>query len=180
VKSKAILIPLVLCLLIAGAWLFGTRSAVAQVQTVFICNGVVQGSPNCEPPTPVLKNYIRVDRSFGALAYDEAKAIWYGSYRYPSKSSAQKGVIENCEANGGTACKLMLSYTNQCAAVARAVDHGVAIKGKDTVNTGSTQEEAEANATRSCVSDWGVKGCAVALSNCSHHSVARWSRWVYE
>jgi hypothetical protein len=113
-------------------------------------------------------------------AYDEAKAVWYGSYRYPSKSSAQKGVIENCEANGGTACKLMLSYTNQCAAVARAVDHGVEIKGKDTVNTGSTQEEAEANATSSCVSDWGVKGCAVALSNCSHHSVARWSRWVYE
>lgn len=179
-KSKAILIPVLLSLMIAGAWLFGTRSAFAQQQTVFICNGVAQGSPNCAPPTPVLKNYIHVDRSFGALAYDEAKAFWYGSYQYPSKSSAQKGVIENCEANGGTVCKLMLSYTNQCAAVARAVDHGVAIKGKDSVNTGSTQEEAEANARSSCVSDWGVKGCAVELSNCSHHSVTRWSKWVYE
>lgn len=162
--------------------LFGlyVHTAHAQRQVVFMCNGVAQGSPNCAPPTPVLKNYIHVDRSFGALAYDEAQAAWYGGYQYPSKSKAQAGVMAHCRENGGRGCKLMLTYTNQCAAVTRAIEKGVESKSKDSVNTGSTQEEAEANAVNSCQSDWGVRSCSVKLVNCSHHNVARWSRWVYE
>lgn len=166
--------------LLVGLSLVHQDSASAQRQTVFICNGVAQGSPNCAPPTPVLKRYIHVDRSFGALAYDEIKAIWYGSYQYPSKSEAQKGVLAHCRENGGAACKLMLSYTNQCAAVTRVVEGGAEAKGKDSVNTGSTQEEAEANALRSCQADWGTRSCTVKLVNCSHHNVTRWSRWEYD
>ncbi|MEN3747385.1 DUF4189 domain-containing protein [Sphingomonas sp. HF-S3] len=166
--------------LVLGLSVLHLDSASAQRQTVFICNGVAQGSPNCAPPTPVLKRYIHVDRSFGALAYDEAKAAWYGSYQYPSKSAAQKGVLEHCRENGGATCKLMLSYTNQCAAVTRVVEGGAEARGKDSVNTGSTQDEAEANAIRSCQADWGVRTCTVKLVNCSHHNVTRWSRWEYE
>ena len=179
-KSKALLLLLTPMVVMATMLTFITHEASAQQQTVFICNGVAQGSPNCAPPTPVLKNYIRVDRMFGALAYDEGKSIWYGSYQYPSKAEAQKGVLTNCRENGGNPCKLMLSYTNQCAAVARVSEHGAEIRGKDTVDTGSTQQEAEANARRSCQSDWGAASCAITLSNCSHHSVARWSQWVYD
>ncbi len=179
-KKNAIAILLAMTMVTVGIWIFRTGSAFAQRPTVFLCNGVAQGSPNCEPPAPVLKSFIRVDRAFGALAYDEASAVWYGSYRYPSKSSAQEGVLENCRANGGSACKLMLSYTNQCAAVARAVVDGAEVKGKDTVNTGSTQEEANANARRSCQADWGTSVCTVTLSNCSHHNVSRWREWVSE
>jgi hypothetical protein len=155
-------------------------AASAQGPTVFICNGVAQGGPNCPPPTPVLKNYVQIDRSFGALAYDDRKAIWYGVYQYPSKSEAQKGVLAHCQENGGGACKLMLSYTNQCAAVTRAVEGGVEAKGKDSVNTGTTQDEAEAHAIQSCQADWGTRTCAVKLVNCSHHNVTYSSRWEYE
>jgi hypothetical protein len=74
----------------------------------------------------------------------------------------------------------MLSYINQCAAVAQVVGNGVGVRGKDSVNTGSTQQEAEAHAKDSCRSDWGAGSCMVTLSNCSHHNVTRWREWVYE
>lgn len=179
-KKRTISSLFVAAALAGGLSVVYQRAASAQRPTVFICNGVAQGSPNCAPPTPVLNKYIRVDRSFGALAYDDGKAAWYGGYQYPSKSEAQKGVLAHCRENGGGACKLMLSYTNQCAAVTRAVEGGVEAKGKDSVNTGSTQDEAEANAIRSCQADWGTRTCTVKLVNCSHHNVTRWSRWEYE
>ncbi|GGB29352.1 hypothetical protein GCM10011380_18580 [Sphingomonas metalli] len=178
--ARSFWLAIAAAIVIGGTW-FGWRSqAVAQMPTVFICNGVPQGGPNCPPPTPVLKNFVRVDKSFGALAYDAAKALWYGSYQYPSRKDAQQGAIGHCRENGGTDCRLMLSYTNQCAAVARAVNGKQEVPGNDTVDTGSTQEEAEAHVRQACERDWSTKTCVVKLVNCSHHGVTRWQQWVYE
>lgn len=152
----------------------------AQVRPPFICNGVPQGSPNCGPPVPRLQGFHRIDRAFGAIAYDKGKGVWFGSYQYPSKREAQDGVLDNCRQNGGSACQLMLSYTNQCAAVARAVEAGRPVVGHDSVDTGSTQDEAIAHVRHSCESDWNTKQCTVQLVNCSHHNVVKWSEWVYD
>lgn len=176
-------IGLVLALAVPGIGLAMLHHDAADAQMrapPFVCNGVRQASPNCPPPTPVLKGFFKLHRSFGALAYDERKGIWFGSYHYPSKREAQSGVMDNCAANGGTACKLMLSYTNQCAAVARAVENGRDVVGHDSVNTGSTQEEAVANVRASCQSDWATQTCSIQLVNCSHHDVVKWSEWVYQ
>ncbi|MGT2514552.1 DUF4189 domain-containing protein [Sphingomonas panni] len=180
-RHKAIGMGVALAVPLVGLAMLHHDLVDAQVPAPpFICNGVRQGSPNCPPPTPVLKDFFKLNRSFGPLAYDDAKGNWFGSYQYPSKRAAQDGVMDNCAANGGTACRLMLSYTNQCAAVARAVQDGRDVVGHDSVDTGSTQDEAVANVRRSCQSDWGTQSCSIKLVNCSHHDVVKWSEWVYE
>lgn len=176
-RSRAHWLAVVLAVTGGGVGALLVSRSDTQMRPSFFCNGVAQASPNCGPPIPVLRGFHRIDRSFGAIAYDQERGAWFGSYQYPSKREAQEGVIANCRQNGGADCRLMLSYTNQCAAVARAVDGGRAIVGHDSVND---RQHAVANVRRSCEGDWNTKSCSIELVNCSHHGVVRWSEWVYD
>lgn len=111
------------------------------------------------PPPPPFRKY------FGAVAFDEQGQKWYLTNLQLSESDAKSGVVGYCREKGGARCKLMLSYTNQCAAVARAGG----VPGQDSVNTGSSLKEAEANAIRVCGSDWGAGQCRIHKSGCSLH-----------
>lgn len=119
------------------------------------------------PPPPKFT----VDKAFGALAYDSANASWSTGNYYRSEKKAAAGALAHCREVAGSNCSLMLSYSNQCAAVARAVSKGAAVPGSDSANTGTSKEEAEANAVKACRSDWSTNSCTVILSDCSHHSV---------
>lgn len=131
----------------------------------------MQEAAAAAPPAPPVPGY-KVRRNWGALAYSPSSGIWWHSGNLPKKDEAGKSVLSNCSAQGGGACQLMITYSNQCAAVARASDSGRELPGMDSVNTGSTREEAQANAVRSCGSDWG-KSCSVILAACSVHNIQR-------
>lgn len=162
-------IPLVLAVALAGVAMLQPQRVHAQRAPVVIhmCTA------------PVHHARMDVDRMFGALAFDDRAAVWYATYGYPSNSKAKKGAIAHCQENGGSSCKLMLSYSNQCAAVARATENGFGVPGKDSVNTGSTEGEAEANALRACEADWGVS-CTTQFVNCSHSGIRRWTETTWQ
>lgn len=121
------------------------------------------------PPSPVYT----VDKAHGALAYDSANALWSTGNNYASEKKATVGALQHCRQTAGSNCALMLTYSNQCAAVARAQTGRGFVPGNDSANTGSSKEEAEANAVKACRQDWGTGSCQVILSDCSQHSVRR-------
>ncbi|MBO9519423.1 MAG: DUF4189 domain-containing protein [Porphyrobacter sp.] len=143
-------------------------SGTLQMQMTCVPGGSEGGPPGPPPPPPPVWQF---SKSFGALAYDRANARWAMSNNYSSKSAVKAGVLAYCQKEPGADCALMLTYSNQCAAVARAIDDGMYVPGKDSVNTGSSQQEAEQNALNACRGDWRTPSCAVILSECSHHSV---------
>lgn len=160
--AKFRLFPFGLAVIAVGAALFFYLPAWGQVRVIPMCQ------------SPVDRQLAKVDRMFGALAYDVSTANWFASYGYPSKADARKSALSQCQEKGDASCRLMLSYSNQCAAVARAVENGIPVPGKDSVNTGSTEEEAEANTLAACKSDWGG-ACETQFVNCSHNGVRVWT-----
>lgn len=86
------------------------------------------------------------------------------SYGHPNAQAAKAGAVAGCQKQHGGRCQAMLSFSNQCAAVANAGE-----PGQDSANTGSSQAEAEANAMKSCRADWGVTSCTVGITGCSKH-----------
>lgn len=109
-------------------------------------------------------NMVRLKKAFGALAYSEQNSSWYVADYLPSTAKAKESALGSCRQKSGGGCQVMLSYSNQCAAVARAK-----APGEDSANTGGTLAEAEANALKSCRADWNGASCKVLLSSCSHH-----------
>lgn len=126
-------------------------------------DGSMQQNPGCYPqrgPAPP-----SFKKRFGAVAYDEPTKEWYSWSKASSLSVAKQRVLNHCREEGGSQCKLMLSYANQCVAIARADD----VPGNDSVNTGSSLKDAEANAARACSADWKSNQCEIMLSSCSLH-----------
>ena len=126
---------------------------------------------NAVPLPPSVQGY-KVRRNWGALAYSPSNGAWWQSSNLPKKDEAGKSALSSCSQQGGGSCQLMITYSNQCAAVARASDGGRDLPGMDSVNTGSNGDEAGYNAIRSCQADWG-KSCSVILSACSTHQIHR-------
>jgi hypothetical protein len=132
-----------------------------------------QQAANTPPPPP--RPITIWERRWGGLAYDSTSAQWFGAYSYQSQRAVRAGLIDYCEKQGAPECKIQLTYSNQCAAVARAYDKGVGQPRKDSVNTGANENEAKENAIRSCKSDWGTNQCDVIISGCGTNS----SRTIY-
>jgi hypothetical protein len=131
----------------------------------------MQEAAAAAPPTPPVPGY-KVYRKWGALAYSPSHGVWWQSSNWLKKNEAGKSALSHCSAQGGGTCQLMITYSNQCAAVARATDNGRHLPGMDSVNTGSSREEAQGNAIRSCGIDWG-KSCSIIISSCSVNEVQR-------
>lgn len=69
------------------------------------------GQPNA-PPAEVWAE------QWGAIAVDGGAGRFGGTDNNPSKRKAQKAAIKECQKNGGVKCKVMVSYRNQCGALA--------------------------------------------------------------
>jgi hypothetical protein len=135
------------------------------------CGGGIPsaGNPGCIPPdrsnspyyqggtgsTPLPPPAIWADR-WGAIAYD-SKANTYGiSVNQDDKAKAKKAAFSDC----GTAnCQIVLSYRNQCAALAGAV-------GRMGYAGGPELNEAEASAVAKCA-ETGTSSCQILHSACS-------------
>lgn len=112
----------------------------------------------------------KTTRVWGALVYDSGTKAWSFAVADKKKDEAKAAAMEHCRNAGGTNCLSMLTYSNQCAAVARAFEGDLFLAGQDSVNTGTQPEDAAANALASCKADWG-KECKIVVNHCTRISV---------
>jgi hypothetical protein len=97
---------------------------------------------------------------WGAIAIDDTSAdTGLGTVSdMPSKRKAEKVALAKCRENGGAACKIKLSYYNQCAAIAWG-DTGY------NAARAATIEEASEISIRECSVNHA--GCKIYYSECS-------------
>lgn len=99
--------------------------------------------------------------SWGAIAIDLAPSnVGIGvSVAAKSKRQATREALSNCRAKGGKACKINLTYSNQCAVVIAGVPYSKA-------QAGPTVEVAAAHGLRLC-EDAGAAHCQIYYKACS-------------
>jgi Domain of unknown function (DUF4189) len=114
----------------------------------------------------------KTKRIWGSLVYDATTGSWSFATAEKRKDEAKTAALAQCRAVGGTNCAVMLTYSNQCAAVARAFEGDRFLAGHDSVNTGTQPADADANALASCQSDWG-RQCKVVINHCTRTVVDR-------
>ena len=103
-----------------------------------------------EPPKP----------DFGAIAYDTATGAWGDSYHWESQDKAESVALQNCQANNGTNCQVMVWFDRNCGAV--AADDG----GNAYWALGDGEGAARENVMGKCAQGGG-KSCAVQAARCS-------------
>lgn len=137
-------------------------------------NGIPSaGNPGCIPPDQSNSPYYQhsnaatsrpqavwVDR-WGAIAVDKGKqSVGIGvAEMMTSERKAKAGAIDDCQAKGGTRCKVVLAYYNQCGALV-AGDAGYTSMGS------STAEKAAKLGMEQCTKT-GLSNCRVYYSACS-------------
>lgn len=130
------------------------------------------GNPGCIPPTqpgspynqggdaPVVNAPPAVHwvGGWGAIAMDGENRGGTVEDR-DTKSEAESIALDMCRRNGGSNCKVLVTFNNQCAAMVQEAGGGT-VHG----NTGATQERAERRALDGCKSG---TTCHVIYSKCS-------------
>ncbi len=66
---------------------------------------------------------------YGAIAIDDAKGRFGGVDGQADQRKARKAAIKLCRTNGGSKCKIVMEYYNQCGALAWGADKYVAFRG---------------------------------------------------
>ncbi|MBB3227109.1 hypothetical protein FHW69_001710 [Luteibacter sp. Sphag1AF] len=125
------------------------------------------GNPGCIPPgqsnspysqaAPAQPEPVWASR-WGAIAVDLNTARSGTAADEESQSNAENTARRVCESNGGSNCEIILSYFNQCAAVAQNPEGGPFGKAHAV-----TLEKAESMALAACPGS----GCKVIYSKCS-------------
>lgn len=95
---------------------------------------------------------------WGAIAIDFREGKIGTASTMSSKRGAEKDALSDCRSNGGTACKLALSYHNQCGVMAWGESYA-------TTESAETLEQASARAIRSCSAK--SSDCQIYYSDCS-------------
>lgn len=160
-------------ILLAGILLSETGLAMAQCAP-----GVPSaGNPGCIPPnqtnspyyqgqsdvaapapTPVQPQAIWEDR-WGAIALDAVDSKAGASIGKVSQRAALAGALDVCKSHGGAHCEVVISYHNQCAAVAQKPSGGLA-----GVGHGPTLDNAKELAIEKCADG----ACQVIYGACSY------------
>lgn len=96
---------------------------------------------------------------WGAIATDGAASRLGGAEGLSSKRRAQKAAIAACKKNGGTKCRVLHSYYNQCGVLAWGNDLAQAYSAETT-------ERASTGALRVCSEK--TANCKVFYSGCSY------------
>ena len=132
------------------------------------------GNPECLPPDDANSPYYQGNGTQQPAPPQQLRAIWatrWGAIAYDSatgaeghivgkinKSEAEQAVLSQCAEHGGNKCKVLVSYYNQCAAVAQ-VPGG----GRITSARAPTAKKAEHMALDNC----GQGTCKIVYSACS-------------
>ncbi|WP_414674525.1 DUF4189 domain-containing protein [Luteibacter sp.] len=120
-------------------------------QTCVPIPGYNQGQDQVTPP-PLWQS------RWQAISTDVDKAVLGKSIDTATQKDAEKLALQDCQTQGGTNCKIAISYGNGCVALAA---------GDVLVSTGSgaSKPEAEQRAIGKCAT--GAKDCRVYYSACS-------------
>jgi hypothetical protein len=95
---------------------------------------------------------------WGAIATNSAHGSAGAGFNQPNREAAEQAALAECQSNGGSACKVEISYGNACVAMA-AGDTG------HNAKAGPTIENASQAAMKVC-SDADTN-CRVAYTSCS-------------
>jgi len=106
--------------------------------------------------TPVQPQAVWADR-WGAIAYDDKTGQTGTAESQESKSNADQFALASCANKGSAHCEVLLSFHNQCAAVAAGKDWGY--------SAGPNREVAEHIAIARC--SHGDE-CKIVYSKCSY------------
>ncbi|GAB6197003.1 DUF4189 domain-containing protein [Lysobacter xanthus] len=122
------------------------------------------GSPYYDPPAPrPLPPPVpsgEWESRYGSIVADYANARVGVSVRQPSEEAAQRAALADCQSLGGQNCELVMTYFNQCVAMAWPVQGGTAYTVRE-----STRQKAERWALEKCAAEG--KGCEMSYSECS-------------
>lgn len=103
--------------------------------------------------------HVRWQKKWGAIARDSSTGLLGAAEDQPSEQQARDAAGADCHNKTGTACEVISSYGNTCAALVSG-NSGYAI-ALDNLEDGAAQK-----ATSMCV-DGGARGCHVQYSGCS-------------
>jgi hypothetical protein len=96
----------------------------------------------------------------GAIAYG-ARGVAFGyAFDKDSEAAAKATALDNCKQHGDD-CKIVISFSKTCAAVAAVEEKSVF-----SVGQGSSQDKAETAAMTACSRKYGA-GCEVEVWTCS-------------
>jgi hypothetical protein len=102
----------------------------------------------------------RADGSYGAVAYDENSGAYGLSDPSPDKSSAKSSAMAFCGQNGPN-CKIVETFSNECAAIAQDNEGSIAAWATEPNETKAMQHAVEV-----CNKMNGKSLCHVGLSHC--------------
>ncbi|WP_413623777.1 DUF4189 domain-containing protein [Luteibacter sp. Lutesp34] len=131
------------------------------------------GNPGCIPPNQPNSPYYNANDAavaapepdwqwsdrWGAIAIDEGTAAAGTVEGQTSKSEATSEVLRQCESLGGTNCKVIMVFVNQCAAASQSQ-----IDGRVFTVSRKTKQESEDGAIANC---GGRNSCKIVYSQCS-------------
>ena len=154
-----------------GAWLVGlfillaTDAAYAQNCPVgsFLEGGQDAGAYVCAPvdhESPPKGHWLN---QWGAIATDIPKGAVGASYDQPDEERAKMAAINNCLSNGGSTCKIEITYGNSCVAMLQG-DNGY------TAARAPSIDGAIKVGMKSCT-DAGFTNCIARYTSCSK---AKW------
>lgn len=129
------------------------------------------GNPGCIPPNQPNSPYYQPQPSgevapaprpvwadrWGAVALDTTTGSAGFATDESSKNDASRAAINDCAGAGSQNCKVLISYYNQCAALAQEEGGGVAYAAT-SADLGDAKTKA--------LSDCGKSSCSVVYSNC--------------
>jgi hypothetical protein len=131
----------------------GQTEASNGIASVPLCR-TTNGGDSPHSAAPVL----HWESRWGAIATDAPHGIISPIKDQLSRGDAERASLSDCKAKGGVDCKLQVSYSNGCGALAYSGN-------TFAVEDGSTAEEASKKAIRSCSSSG--KTCEVYVTSCS-------------
>lgn len=129
------------------------------------------GNPGCIPPNQPNSPYYQPQPSgevppaprpvwadrWGAVALDTTTGSAGFATGESSKKDASRAAINDCAGAGSQNCKVLISYYNQCAALAQE-DGGGVVYAATSADLGDAKTKA--------LSDCGKSSCSVVYSNC--------------
>ena len=101
----------------------------------------------------------RPTRLYGAIAYGAGSMAYGYAYDLPDAAAANRKALANCAAHGKD-CKLAVSFSNGCAAVAAGND------GRFAVGQAASEADAQSKAVSACGHSGG-QHCEVQAWSCT-------------
>ncbi|MBT2748313.1 MULTISPECIES: DUF4189 domain-containing protein [unclassified Lysobacter] len=102
--------------------------------------------------------------TWGAIAMDHETGSTGVTVKAKSERTARKEATDRCKKEGGTNCRIALTYANQCASIAGPKE--VTGRRSGSIIAAANEYESERLALESCEAKGGEK-CEIFYTDCS-------------